>query len=257
MEVLHARRHRYDGFNLIVGTREQAVYLGHTGQTAPGNTHAAPPTRPQAQPAPCCEGPDILAPGVHILCNGLKSEHWHKSERIRARFERDFLPMLRHGDGDANPPGAGPDLRPVLHGDGGLSHAGQAAPTRDRSGDAGHLQAAPAACQAARHPDPADTTEQPPPPDATITLIRTPDTMESRAWQILEDTSRLEDNQLPDTGVSLEWERLLSSIFIQDDNRGYGTRSANLLMLGASGIRFSEKIQHGPERGTVRRYTSA
>lgn len=83
------------------------------------------------------------------------------------------------------------------------------------------------------------------------------DDIESLAWQILEDTSRLDDSQLPDTGISLEWERLLSSIYIQHEGRGYGTRSANLLMLGASGIRFSEKIQHGPERGTVRRYTMA
>ncbi|MDO4231595.1 MAG: NRDE family protein [Lautropia sp.] len=179
MQALHTRRHRYAGFNLIVGTREQAVYLGHTGQSDV-----------DAQRPPTVEGPEILAPGIHVLCNGLKSDLWHKSERIRTRFERELLPVLQEETVDDKP------------------------------------------------------------------VIVQADNIESLAWQILEDSRQLDDTQLPDTGISLEWERLLSSIYIQHEGRGYGTRSANLLMLGASGIRFTEKIQHGPERGTVRRYTT-
>lgn len=42
------------------------------------------------------------------------------------------------------------------------------------------------------------------------------------------DKSQFSDHQLPQTGVPLEWERLLSTIFIQSDN--YGTRSTSILL---------------------------
>lgn len=48
------------------------------------------------------------------------------------------------------------------------------------------------------------------------------------------------DAELPQTGVSLEWERLLSPIFIQSDI--YGTRSSTVLLVGRSGrVRFYER----------------
>lgn len=46
-------------------------------------------------------------------------------------------------------------------------------------------------------------------------------------FEMLADTTPAPDHSLPQTGVSLEWERLLSSIFIQSDI--YGTRVSSLI----------------------------
>lgn len=46
-------------------------------------------------------------------------------------------------------------------------------------------------------------------------------------FEMLADTTRAADSRLPDTGVSLEWERLLSPICIESDD--YGTRASSLL----------------------------
>lgn len=48
-------------------------------------------------------------------------------------------------------------------------------------------------------------------------------------FAILSDPSRAPDEQLPDTGVGLDMERLLSSIFIKSER--YGTRSSTLLLV--------------------------
>jgi len=48
-------------------------------------------------------------------------------------------------------------------------------------------------------------------------------------FEILLDRSIPCDDSLPDTGVGLEWERILSSIFIASPN--YGTRSSTLLLI--------------------------
>ena len=48
-------------------------------------------------------------------------------------------------------------------------------------------------------------------------------------FDILKDKSRADDELLPDTGVGLEWERILSAIFIIGP--GYGTRSSTVLMI--------------------------
>jgi len=45
---------------------------------------------------------------------------------------------------------------------------------------------------------------------------------------MLQDQKPAEDNQLPSTGVPLIWERLLSSIFICNEN--YGTRSSTIIL---------------------------
>ena len=45
---------------------------------------------------------------------------------------------------------------------------------------------------------------------------------------------------LPQTGMSPEWERLLSSAFIATD--GYGTRSSTVVLVGRDrGVRFEER----------------
>lgn len=65
-------------------------------------------------------------------------------------------------------------------------------------------------------------------------LSRSPFDQEA-AFTLLSDTTRADDAELPDTGVPLEWERALSSIFITMPT--YGTRCSTILMAKADGRR--------------------
>lgn len=57
---------------------------------------------------------------------------------------------------------------------------------------------------------------------------------------LLYDTDKPEDERLPDTGVGLAGERLLSPMFIQGDN--YGTRSSTVLLVDqAQHVTFVER----------------
>jgi uncharacterized protein with NRDE domain len=57
---------------------------------------------------------------------------------------------------------------------------------------------------------------------------------------LLNDRHRPDDEELPDTGVSLDWERVLSPIFIS--SKDYGTRSSTVLLIGnGTGISMTEK----------------
>lgn len=59
--------------------------------------------------------------------------------------------------------------------------------------------------------------------------------------RILADEAQPDDALLPYTGVSLEWERLLSRTFIRSAD--YGTRSSTALVVGAdSQVKFYERI---------------
>jgi uncharacterized protein with NRDE domain len=56
---------------------------------------------------------------------------------------------------------------------------------------------------------------------------------------MLRDDSVASDEELPRTGVSLEWERLLSAAFVRSP--AYGTRSSTVLVMDADGLlRFDE-----------------
>lgn len=56
---------------------------------------------------------------------------------------------------------------------------------------------------------------------------------------MLRDDSVAADEELPRTGVSLEWERLLSAAFVRSP--AYGTRSSTALVMNADGLlRFDE-----------------
>lgn len=69
--------------------------------------------------------------------------------------------------------------------------------------------------------------------------------------KILASTKIAADTQLPDTGISLEWERLLSAICIQGDD--YGTRSSTVLLIDKQGqVNFHEK-QIAPHNSTETR----
>jgi len=62
-------------------------------------------------------------------------------------------------------------------------------------------------------------------------------------WEILnilDDTSSAKDEELPDTGVGLELERVLSPIFIKSEK--YGTRSSTIVTVDKqNNVRFVEK----------------
>jgi uncharacterized protein with NRDE domain len=57
---------------------------------------------------------------------------------------------------------------------------------------------------------------------------------------LLSDRERAADAELPSTGVPLEWERLLSSVFVEGET--YGTRSSTaLLVFEDGGVRVVER----------------
>lgn len=59
-------------------------------------------------------------------------------------------------------------------------------------------------------------------------------------FAIMQDSTQAPDELLPNTGVGIEWEKLLSSIFITSPT--YGTRSTSVLLQHQSGsIDFSEQ----------------
>ncbi|MFZ2631149.1 MAG: NRDE family protein [Desulfosalsimonadaceae bacterium] len=59
-------------------------------------------------------------------------------------------------------------------------------------------------------------------------------------FNLLADTSRPPDAELPDTGVGLEWERVLSSVFVVSPV--YGTRSSAVILVNRSGrLTFFER----------------
>ncbi|AAZ19856.1 conserved hypothetical protein [Psychrobacter arcticus 273-4] len=61
----------YAGFNLIVGDAKQAVIVNNRG-------HAPTP----------------LYAGLHVFSNGQPEEAWFKTERLRARFRQEVLPLI-------------------------------------------------------------------------------------------------------------------------------------------------------------------
>ena len=60
-------------------------------------------------------------------------------------------------------------------------------------------------------------------------------------FALLADRTRSPDDRLPDTGIGLEWERLLSPLFIESP--AYGTRSSTVLLIDRKGVvNFIERV---------------
>ncbi len=151
LAALRRDRHRYNGFNLVVGGRDALYYYGNRG----------------AAPAP-------IAAGVHGLSNHLMDTPWPKVERAKAAMAA----IVRRED----PPGT----------------------------------------------------------EALMTL--------------LQDRHLPPDEALPATGVGLEWERLLSTAFIQSS--AYGTRCSSVLMMASDGrTRFVERTFTPGDQPRTRRFT--
>ncbi|THE13840.1 NRDE family protein [Bacillus timonensis] len=74
------------------------------------------------------------------------------------------------------------------------------------------------------------------------TILKGDDLVEN-LLELLQNTDRPHDNFLPNTGVSLEWERILSSLFIQ--TIGYGTRSSTVLLMSDKEIQYVERTYSG------------
>lgn len=146
-QELEKRQCDYAGFNLFLGTHEQAVYMSNRG-----------------------EAPQVLPKGVFVVSNGLLSEHWNKAKHLRKRFTQELLPLLQHPNVSAQD-------------------------------------------------------------------------IEWCTWDILQDDRKLARDELPETGISVEMERLLSSTFIQSPV--YGTRCSNLLKIKQNEIYWIEKTQQG------------
>ena len=63
---------------------------------------------------------------------------------------------------------------------------------------------------------------------------------EERLMKILDDKSFVEDENLPETGVGIELERVLSSVFIKTDK--YGTRCSTVLLVDKNNnVKFIER----------------
>lgn len=73
-------------------------------------------------------------------------------------------------------------------------------------------------------------------------------------FAVLADRSRPPDHRLPDTGMGMEWERILSSRFISSET--YGTRSSTVLAVGIDGtVRFLERTFTNGRKGETRSFS--
>jgi uncharacterized protein with NRDE domain len=75
-----------------------------------------------------------------------------------------------------------------------------------------------------------------------------------RMFDLLADRTRPPDDRLPDTGVGLEWERVLSPLFIESPL--YGTRSSTVLLIDRKGhVTFVERAFNcGPDPWMTSRF---
>ena len=86
-------------------------------------------------------------------------------------------------------------------------------------------------------------------------LMQQPEIDPEEIFSALSDPATFADGLLPDTGVGPERERLLSPIFI--DNDEYGTRSTTVLLIDRSGtVTFAERtFDRAPVPSSTQRYS--
>jgi uncharacterized protein with NRDE domain len=76
-----------------------------------------------------------------------------------------------------------------------------------------------------------------------------------RLFALLDDRAPAPDDALPATGVGLEWERMLSPLFIHRSVPAYGTRSSTVILVDRAGTAvFAERVfdEHGTPWMTTR-----
>lgn len=72
----------------------------------------------------------------------------------------------------------------------------------------------------------------------------------TQALALLQDQTQPLDQDLPDTGVGLVWERLLATAFIKSPI--YGTRASTVLLLGTQQTQLIEQTWLNGEKGELR-----
>jgi uncharacterized protein with NRDE domain len=72
------------------------------------------------------------------------------------------------------------------------------------------------------------------------TIKGKPEEMTEKLFTLLNNADQAPDELLPKTGVSLEWERRLSPLFIKSEN--YGTRSSTVLLRTDKEIQYTERV---------------
>jgi uncharacterized protein with NRDE domain len=70
--------------------------------------------------------------------------------------------------------------------------------------------------------------------------------MSEQLFTHLANADPVPDHLLPSTGVSQEWERILSPIFIKSE--GYGTRSSTVILVSEEEILFKERVFTNEEK---------
>ncbi len=81
-------------------------------------------------------------------------------------------------------------------------------------------------------------------------MLRETDFAVEELFLILRDETQPEDQNLPQTGVGLEWERILAPIFIKSET--YGTRSSTLLLIDHSNnLTFVERTYNPGDSALV------
>jgi uncharacterized protein with NRDE domain len=74
-----------------------------------------------------------------------------------------------------------------------------------------------------------------------LRLMQAPnDDLNEQLFTLLQNADPAPDERLPQTGISLEWERILSPIYIHAD--GYGTRSSTVLLATDREIFYKERV---------------
>jgi len=73
-------------------------------------------------------------------------------------------------------------------------------------------------------------------------------------FNLLADRTFVPDDRLPDTGIGLKWEQILSPLFITSDT--YGTRSSSIVLIDKSHkVIFSERSFTPEETGSFKQKT--
>jgi uncharacterized protein with NRDE domain len=72
-------------------------------------------------------------------------------------------------------------------------------------------------------------------------LLKSKNITSQLLFEFLYDGERAADDQLPDTGIGLERERALSSMFIKSP--GYGSRCSTVILIDQdNNVEFSERV---------------
>ena len=64
--------------------------------------------------------------------------------------------------------------------------------------------------------------------------------MTEKLFALLQNADPAPDEALPSTGVTLEWERLLSPLFIESEH--YGTRSSTVMFMTGTKLQYIERV---------------